>query len=188
MDGTVRGEEIRESLGTRNWEQAVELARKREMASAKPTEPDEPVRFEACAADFLADLQRRALSSSTISKYELLFRQMQDFADAKGIRYVREFDLPTVREFCGTWTQGNNTALKKLERLRAFFRYALESNWVGENPATKIRNPKVKVRPTMPFTSDEMVAILAACDQYPDCYGRTGQWNGRRLRAFVLLL
>jgi integrase/recombinase XerD len=77
---------------------------------------------------------------------------------------------------------------KKLERLRAFFRYAVESKWIAENPATKIKNPKVKQRPTMPFTQEEMVDILAACDQYPDCYGRTGQWNGIRLRAFVLVL
>jgi integrase/recombinase XerD len=139
-------------------------------------------------ARFLSDLDRRGLVPTTISKYNLLFRQMQGFAHTKGIRYLREFDLPTVREFCSSWTQGNNTALKKLERLRAFFRFAVESKWVDENPATKIKNPKVKLRPTMPFTPDEMVSILAACDKYPDCYGRTGQWNGRRLRAFVLLL
>ena len=81
-----------------------------------------------------------------------------------------------------------HTALKKLERLRAFFRFAVESKWVPENPATKIKNPKVKQTPTMPFSREDVTNILAACDQYPDCYGRVGQWNGRLLRAFVLLL
>ena len=55
---------------------------------------------------------------SAISKYKSLFRQMHEFANAKTMRYLCEFDLPIVREFCATWTQGNNTALKKLERVR----------------------------------------------------------------------
>jgi len=33
-----------------------------------------------------------------------------------------------------------------------------------------------------------MVKILAACEEYPDNYGRTGQQGAKRLRAFVLLL
>ena len=33
-----------------------------------------------------------------------------------------------------------------------------------------------------------MIQILAACDRYPDGYGKTGQGNARRLRALVLLL
>jgi integrase/recombinase XerD len=40
----------------------------------------------------------------------------------------------------------------------------------------------------MPFSGEEMQRILDACDGYLDSYGRTGQWNSRRLRAFVLLL
>jgi len=75
-----------------------------------------------------------------------------------------------------------------LERLRAFYRFAVESKWVADNPATKIKNPKVKPTPTMPFSQEEVTNILAACDQYPDSYGRVRQWNGRRLRALVLLL
>ena len=149
---------------------------------------DEPITLIIAAAEFQADLSRRGLVAATTRKYELLFRQIQAFADSKGIRYLKQLDLVTLREFCATGTQGNNTALKKLERLRAFFRFAVESKWVHDNPATKIRNPKVKQTQTMPFSQEEVTNILAACDQYPDSYGRTGQWNGRRLRALVLLL
>ncbi len=124
VDGTLRGEEIRESLQTRNWEKAVKLVRERETeVPGTSAQQQEPFKFDTASADFLWDLDRRGLVPATISKYKLLFRQMQEFAKAKGIRYLCEFDLPTVREFCTAWTQGNNTALKKLERLRAFFRY-----------------------------------------------------------------
>src|ERR1035438_4718500 len=33
-----------------------------------------------------------------------------------------------------------------------------------------------------------MIRILAACDKYTDTYGKTGQPNSKRLRAFVLLM
>jgi len=113
---------------------------------------------------------------------------MESFAKDKGIRSLSEFDPVTLREFCGTWKQRDNTVSKKLERLRSFFRFSLESDWITRNPAAKIKGPKVKQSPTMPFSREEVTSILAACDRYPDSYGRTGQWNGRRLRALVLLL
>lgn len=188
IDGTVHGEEIRESLKTRNWDQAAELARKRETEPLSGAQEQQPVGLTAAAASFLLDLNRRGLVQSTIRKYELLFRQMQTFATDKGLRFLQEFDLVMLRDFCASWTQGNNTSLKKLERLRAFFRYAVESKWVADNPATKIKNPKVRATPTMPFRKEEVIEILAACDRYTDSYGRVRQWNGRRLRALVLLL
>jgi len=33
-----------------------------------------------------------------------------------------------------------------------------------------------------------MVAILAACEKYPDNYANVAQENAKRLRAFVLVL
>src|SRR5262249_27943730 len=146
------------------------------------------VKCRAAFEEYTRDLRRRNLARETIRKYDALFKRMGEFADSRGIRYLVEFDLATLRQFRDSWTQGNHTALKVLERLRAFMSYAAESKWIEENPARKIRNPKVAESPTLPFTPGEMVRILAACDKYKDSYGRTGQWNARRLRAFILLL
>ena len=70
--------------------------------------------------------------------------------------------------------------MKKLERLRAFFRFAQDNEWIGQNPAAKLKSPTVKQTPTLPFTPDEMGSIVAACDRW------TG--NRIRMRALVLLL
>jgi integrase len=40
----------------------------------------------------------------------------------------------------------------------------------------------------MPFTRNEVAALLAACDQFIDWHGATGQENAQRLRAFLLFL
>lgn len=72
-----------------------------------------------------------------------------------------ELDTPMLRKFRASWNDKNLAALKKLERLRAFFRFAHENGWLTENPAEKLSNPKVTMRPTMPFSQDEMIRILA---------------------------
>jgi integrase len=74
-----------------------------------------------------------------------------------------------------------------LERLRTFFRFAQESKWVEENPASKLKTPKVTQRPTLPFTSDEMLRILAALDSFYNQIAPSGWNSARRLRGLVLL-
>jgi integrase/recombinase XerD len=125
---------------------------------------------------------------TSIYKYRVLFRQLAKFAEGTGCRYLEELNLEALRRFRASWPNRNLSALKKLESLRVFFRFAQESKWIPENPATKISNPEVVDRPTLPFTREEMIRILAACDRYGENYGQLGQENKRRLRALVLLL
>jgi integrase len=98
------------------------------------------------------------------------------------MRYIPEMSLEIVRDFRSGWADQNLSALKKLERLRAFFRFCQDSSWLPDNPAKKLKNPRVTQPPTMPFTKDQVAAILAACQDYPD------RRNAARLRALVLLL
>ena len=77
---------------------------------------------------------------------------------------------------------------EKLERLRAFFRYAHERRWVENNPASLLKASRVSIRPTMPFTRDEMVKILATCDLYVVETRKSGGLNALRLKALVLLM
>src|SRR5262249_25540283 len=76
----------------------------------------------------------------------------------------------------------NLSAMKKLERLRAFFRFCHDSNWIPDNPARKLKNPKITQSPTLPFSKDQVAAIISACQDYPD------RRNAARVRALVLLL
>jgi integrase len=122
-----------------------------------------------------------------------IFNQFHDAScgQACGLRFLCEFDLPMLRKFRATWPNQNLGALKKLEYLRAFFRFAHECKWLNENPARKLEGPKVKQRPTMPFTPEQMTDILSACEKYgKKCRGGKyrGAENVRRIRAFVLLL
>ena len=189
VDGFLNGKETRRSLKLRDWEKAQGEIRKWETEGKVTTDvPPEPVTVQEACQEFLRDLYARNLRESSIYKYQVLFKQLAQFAEDTGRRYLRELDVDALRKFRASWLNRNLSALKKLECLRAFFRFTLESRWISENPARKIANPKVIDRPTMPFTREEMIRILAACDKYGESFGRLGQGNARRLRAFVLLL
>lgn len=64
-------------------------------------------------------------------------------------------------------------------------RFAEKRRWIDDNPAVELKAPKVPFKPTMPFTREEMIRILAALQPYGKSAGIR---NAQRLRAFVLLL
>jgi site-specific recombinase XerD len=187
----MNGARIHESLGTADWQKAQQIVREWEAnGNHLPalTRAPQQITLEEAWRCFLADLGARNLQASTVRKYRLLSKQMTEFAHQHGLRFIRQFDLPTLSEFRARWHESPLTRSKKLERLRSFFRFAEESDWVDENPARKLKGPKVPLRPTLPFTREEMVKILGALDPYIEQTAPRGRDNARRLRSLVLVL
>ena len=113
------------------------------------------------------------------------FRRLDTFAETYKLQYLDQLDLDTLATFRAAWTEGPRTSLKKLERLRAFLRFAEKRKWVESNPAVDLKAPKVPNKPTLPFTREEMISILTALAPYGKSAGLK---NAQRLKAFVLLL
>jgi integrase/recombinase XerD len=188
-DGYLAGQDLRKSLEIRDWEKAQDIIREWEAKGVQDAgSHGRHVSIAQACDEFLADAEARNLRERTVYKYRLLFRHLKSFAEDRGLRFVKELDTPTLRKFRASWKDSNLAALKKLERLRSFFRFVRENGWLAENPAAKISNPKVTMRPTLPFTHDEMIRILAAVAKRIDSCQRPGRDNARRLRGLVLLL
>jgi integrase/recombinase XerD len=187
VDGTLNGDEIRESLHTRDWQKAHDTVRQWETEGQR-VEAVHPITTKDGCEKFIADAEARELREPTLYKYHLLFRRLQDFAANEGIRFLCEFDLDGLRRFRATWPNRNIAARKKLELLRAFFRFCWESDWIKTNPALHLKPPKTYDPPVVPFSSDEVAQILTACNQYKGGRGQTGRVNAQRLRALVQLL
>jgi integrase len=188
VQGTLAGEDIRRSTALQNWQKAHELLREWEVSGRQPEEQPEIVTVHFACDRFLEDAAARGLAESTMKKYTQLTKQMTAFAESHRKVNVDDWNLQVVRQFRASWKDGARSSLKKLERLRAFFRFALDSKWVADNPARKLKNPTVRPNPTLPFDGEEVMRILAACAHYTDAYGRVGQPNAKKLRALVLLL
>jgi integrase/recombinase XerD len=180
VDGFLGDVEIRKSLELRDWEKAQATIREWEAKGALTEPGATPITLAQAQEDFLRDAEARGLRQPTLKKYRVMLAQLTAFGEKEGRPFLSQFDLPALRRFRESWIDGGISALKKLERLRAFYRFAHESGWVSENLPKKLGNPKVSSPPTLPFTKDQMVAILAACPKYSG--------DAQRLRAFTLLL
>ena len=187
VDGLFDGKEIRQSLRTRDWDNALKLTRKRVSpdSGTVPEPAADPLTIQRAEEKFLAVAKSRQLAECTIYKYRLLFKQIGGFAHRRGLRFLNELNLENLDEFRSEWKDGPRSSQKKLERLRAFLRFCERRKWIDENPATYLKGPKIHPRPTLPFTRPEMIKILAAFDKYGK---RAGVANAQRLKAFVLLI
>jgi len=186
VQGTLGGETIRETLAVRDWQRANDLIHKWESDGCRNVVvQDALITIQQAREKYLTDLVARNLKKDTISKYKYLFSQLETYTAKNGIRFLKELDVDTLGSFRATWKDGAKSSLKKLERLRAFFKFAERRKWVTDNPAQALEPPKVTANPTLPFTRDEVIRVLEALETYKRTAGVS---NTQRLLAFVLLL
>lgn len=185
IDGTLHGKEVREALNELDWERAQKTVRDRESEQPDEQTQVSAVSVEEATQKYIADAEARQLSGETVKKYKRLFAKFTAFAQGEGITLLTELGVDALGSFRASWKLGPRTSVKELERLRAFFDFARDREWVKKNPAQELKAPKPKLRPTMPFTHDQMIRILSALDSYAKTAGIR---NAQRLRAFVLLL
>jgi integrase/recombinase XerD len=188
VDGVLGGREVRMSLDTRDSKKANERVHEWE-SKERVVEPGTAVTLADAWTSLLADLEARKLSHQTVRKYKLLQHQMKAYGLERGLVMLAQFDLDTLSKFRATWKDGPRTAGKKLERLRAFFRFAHDRQWVESNPTTRIKLPKVSICPTMPLTRAEFVKLLTTSDTLQlKAEGAIAKCNAHRLKTLVLLM
>ena len=190
LDFSYAGKRTCKSLRTRNWQVAEDLIRKWEVECEISDEIPavEPKTIEAACREFLAEAKTRGLRAATIYKYELLLRRLQTFSRDRGLRLIRDVDVEKLRHFRTSWPHRNTAARKRLEELRAFFRFCHESGWIADNPAKKLQAPISSDPPREPFSDEQVEKIRLACDIYPGGKAQAARASAQRLRALVELL
>lgn len=157
---------MRESLKLRDWQRAQERIREWEIEDRRTQQQQIRITITTAHQKFIGDAEARRLNQATLYKYRLLFRHLDKFAESSKLEFLDQLDLDTLATFRATWGEGPRTSLKKLERLRAFMRFAEKRKWIDGNPAVDLKAPKVPNKPTLPFTREEMISILTALGPY----------------------
>jgi site-specific recombinase XerD len=158
------GNQIKETTKLRDWTKAEALARHWDNTGAKPVETPR-VTIEDWRDAFLTDAASSAgrnLKPPTVEKYKQLFKPLTAFTQKNGYRYVNQLDLDALTTFRATWKDAPLSASKKLKRLRGVLKFAMRRKWIAENPALDMDMPKIRQKPTMPFTAEEIENILKA--------------------------
>jgi integrase len=179
VEGTLpQGERVRKTLNTGSWELASEMVRGMEAGG-----PAAAVTVEDAIERFLADATARSLADSSMKKYRVLLQgrrnsdtssaTLEEFARDAGYQLLKQLDVDALRKFRQEWKDGPRSARKKLERLRTFFKFALEAGWIASNPALAIKPPVDRGDPTMPLDDDELEKI----------HGRLGEFIAQRRTA-----
>ena len=181
VQGSLAGEWIKKSLGVTSWEAATDLVRGWESAGGIGQRRREIPSVADAIAKFLVDAESRELKPTSLRKYRhFLEKQLLPFAVSTGKTRLHQFDVETLRAFRASWKFKASTQQKKLETMRAFFRFCASAGWIASNPAPAVKLPKVHQVPTLPFTDEDVNKLLDACGRF--------RGNGARLRLMILLL
>lgn len=178
--GTLHGETIKKSLDLSNWEAAQKLAREWEV-----NKPQSTLTVADAFAKFLKDATARKLRHSSLLKY----RQAEKALEPISEKLIRTVTVNDVRQLRESWTIAGITMQKRLETLRSFFKFCVESQWIELNPALSVKGPKVSQVPTIPFSDDEMKKIFAALEEkYLDEHYMSNEGTKKRIKAFILVM
>jgi site-specific recombinase XerD len=190
VQGSLGGEYVRESLNLTVWGAAQERIRGWEASGQVGVVRSEIPTIKEAVDKHIADAEARNLQPESVKKIkDVIERRFLDYCSNQGFRSLRQLDVDAVREFRNLLVKdySANSARKRLEYVRSFFRFCHQSGWMTANPATVIRPPKPDHAPTLPFEQVEIDNLLTIADAF-NGRGRFGPGNRQRIRAMILLL
>jgi integrase/recombinase XerD len=186
MDGSDSlGRRKRQSLKTRSWTQAqIRLSEFEAGSRPIPERRNDPY-LAAAIAEYLDDCHARNLEASTIVSYRRTLGHLSRFLPDQKMSRI---DLVSLTRFRSSRVIAATSANKEIQSMRAFFRFCADRKWIAENPATRLKPPKMDRVPTLPFTDDEVTRILSACDRITNANPTIIERARVRARALVLTL
>jgi len=123
-------------------------------------------------------------ASETQRKYKRVLSYLSDYCAREPLRYVDQINVESLDGYALWRNKTNWTWIKEIEILRQFFEFCRDREWTRRNPAKVLKRPRLlEANDVEPFTSAEIVRIIAACDHI----GRES-YERLRARAMVLLM
>lgn len=180
VDGTLRGEFIRKSLDLRSWEAATKLIRDWEVEGTAVA-----VTVARAVERFMADREAMNLSSAMVSRYRHVTAEIKALFGDRPLRSVTTDDIRAMRE---RWKLAPITSQKRMETVRKFFTFCVDSDWMDRSPARGVETPTVIHNPTLPFTTLEMEKILWAAESIREAHPRIPKETPKKLKALILLM
>lgn len=184
--GTLGGEEIRRSLDLTSWDAAEKVLHAWKEAGKIGAEGQRAVSVEEAVEKYLRDAATR-LAANTLDLYRRGLKHLLAWCKAERIETLRRLDIEALRRYRETWTCRPVTAARRIDRLRIFLNFCVESGWVEKNAAKALKPPEVRYTGKTPFTNDELRKIIEASGEIVT-RGTYGKENAKRVKAFIYIL
>jgi integrase len=202
----LAGKFRRKTTGKTTWEDATAYVAALEAAGAwdgtlppvVPPAVDEqalPRTTIADALDVFLATREATVAHPTYRKYKTFSKQLQSYADSLGYVMLDQFRPGDIDIFYTKSRLGPRSKAKMLERLRGFFRFAVNRDWVRKSPVSPDLKPPTgssRLVNKAPFTDEQLVDIINACDQlearrWGNRHG-AGTWTGEDLKDFIWVM
>jgi len=142
---------------------------------------------------YLLHLEAKRLSQNTINTYTYAFNKLVQIVP--GETAFETISTDQIAACLAQQTQlSNKTLLNVHAALSAFWGWAVLQKFTDTNPLETIARPRPEKREIIPFTRDDIIALLRACDR-TKAYSRPGKRecantrpSALRDRTIVLLL
>jgi integrase/recombinase XerD len=115
---------------------------------------------------FTESLQNSGKAHATIIAYSKDIEQLVDFCekkDRKNIDEVKSEDIEEFKELLKTQRYTSKSISRKINSIKAFFRFLISQGSITENPAEIIVHPKVEQSPPRLLSKLEYRALRDAC-------------------------
>ena len=170
---------MRLSLKTRDLQRAARRLTEmgdRISGKTRKTITDEAVRFSRSAPGEWSGNQTKVQTDPRIPGRYVQCWCLIQYVDQVDVEAMDRYALLRGKESWG-W-------VKEIEVLVQFFEFSRDREWTLKNPARSLKRPRmIEAIDVVPYTRQQIVAIIAACDKF----GKTS-YERRRARAMVLLM
>ncbi|MCD8484950.1 tyrosine-type recombinase/integrase [Candidatus Woesebacteria bacterium] len=115
---------------------------------------------------YVSWLKKAGKAEATVIAYQKDIEQLAEFLMKGGktdFQQVTAEDIEAYKAELNTLRYTDKSVSRKLNSIKSFFRYLLETDVVAENPVRKVSHPKYKVAPPRVLAKTEYRALRDAC-------------------------
>ena len=158
------------------------------IAEGKP-EPEKITRVTIADAveQFLKTKRDEGYKEKSINRLVLWFqKRLLGFSNSKGLLYINEITLSHLEQWRSGWEGEAYTKIKAQGRVKGFFKWCYEHDFITKDPAKGLRKIKNNDRkPTLALSDEQFEQVLIAI---PKVNGETTPEQHKKLRVLLLLM
>jgi site-specific recombinase XerD len=130
--------------------------------------------FQALLKDFIGSLNQKGRAEATIIAYKKDLEQLFSFLDSQNISDIKNVDSKHIKQHLKNIQSEQKLTLKSISRkinsIRTFFKFLVESKIIKDNQALDVEHPKLKQHDPRVLSSLEYRAIRDAARLNPKYY------------------